>query len=128
MGHSFYRLMFLGGAVWNLLGGVLVVILTRWIFDIADLQPPSPSAYYYSWIALFMTFGIGYLMVARDPASQKSLVLLGIIGKLAFAFVFIYSYIVHVAQIPGLFLIPVIGDLVFVVLFAMFLVSSRTKE
>lgn len=125
MGDRFYKGVFLVGALWNLIGGAFIVIATPWIFSSAGLQPPHPSLYYYGWIALFVTFGIGYFMVYRDPYGNKNIVILGIIGKLAFSAIFIYSMMALPGQAPAFFLIPVIGDLVFVVLFSMFLNFAR---
>ena len=125
MGEAFYRRMFLVGALWNVLGGAFVVLFTGRIFTLTGLTPPLPPLYYHSWIALFVTFGIGYFMVYRDPYANRNIVILGIIGKLSFSVIFIYNIIVFENQIPTLFLIPVIGDLVFVVLFWMFLRFAR---
>lgn len=113
--------MFLLGTLWNLAGGAFIVVATGWIFSWANLARPDPPAYYYSWIALFLTFGIGYYMVYRDMYANKNLVILGMIGKFAFAVIFIYYYVTLPGQIPKFFIIPVIGDLVFVVLFGIFL-------
>ncbi len=126
MSESFYKRMFLIGAIWNLLGGVLLV-LTGWIFASVNLTPPYPPAYYQSWIALFMTFGIGYYMAFRDPYANKNIVILGMIGKLAFAAIFIGSMIVFPGQIPMYFLIAVIGC-VFAVLFGMFLNFAKRQD
>jgi len=125
MKENFYKVMFLIGALWNILGGVLIVILTGWIFAEANLTPPNPPLYYYAWIALFVTFGIGYYMVYRNMYANQNIVILGIIGKLAFSAIFIYNMIAFKGQIPMLFIIPVIGDLIFVVLFWMFLSFAR---
>jgi hypothetical protein len=128
MSESFYKRMFLLGAVWNLLGGVLVLVLTDWIFASARLTPPYPPPYYQSWIALFMTFGIGYYMAFRDPYANKNIVILGMIGKLAFAAIFIGNMIFSPGQIPMVFLIAVIGDVIFAFLFGMFLnFAKKTK-
>ena len=84
-----------------------------------------PPAYFHAWIALFMVFGIGYYMVYRDMYSNKNIVILGIIGKLGFAIIFAYNMIAYRNQVPMFFLIPLIGDLVFVVLFWAFLNFAR---
>ena len=125
MGEGFYKKMFLAGAIWNVAGGVVIVLLTGWIFAGAQLSPPEPWAYYYSWIALFVTFGIGYYLVYHDLYGNNNLVILGIIGKLVFSAIFIAGWILEPGTIPRFFLIPVIGDLVFVVLFWRFLTFAR---
>jgi hypothetical protein len=126
MSESSYKRIFLIGALWNILGGAFIVYFTRWIFSTAGLTPPEPPAYFHSWIALFVTFGIGYFMVYMNMYGNKNIIILGIIGKLSFSVIFIYNMIAFRGQIPLFFIIPVIGDLVFVALFCMFLNFARS--
>jgi tryptophan-rich sensory protein len=121
MNENFYKRVFLIGALWNIAGGAFITLFAGWIFSTGGLTPPEPPAYFHSWIALFVTFGIGYYMVYRNMYGNKNIVILGIIGKVAFAIIFIYNMITFRGQIPLFFLIPVVGDLVFAVLFGMFL-------
>ncbi len=121
MSERFYKKVFLIGALWNVAGGAVIVLFTDRIFASANLTPPVPSVYYYSWIALFVTFGVGYYMVYRDMYGNKNLVILGIIGKLGFAAIFLAGMLSEPGKVPPFFLIPVIGDLVFVGLYWMFL-------
>ena len=125
MSEKFYKRIFLIGAAWNILGGMAIILFTGWVFATANLTPPHPPPYYQSWIALFMTFGLGYYMVYRDMYGNRNIVILGMIGKLAFAVIFLANMAISKGQIPNLFLIPVIGDLIFVALFWMFLVHAR---
>ncbi len=127
MSEMFYKRMFLVGSLWNLLGGVFIVVATGWIFGRQNLTPPHPPLYYHAWIALFMTFGLGYYMVYRDMYGNKNIVILGIIGKLAFAAIFLYNLWAFKDAVPTLFLIPVVGDLIFVVLYWMFLRFCRSR-
>ena len=117
---TFYRRVFLAGAIWNLAGGAFIVAATGWIFATAGLPTPSPPMYYQSWIALFIVFGFGYYLVARDLDRNRDIALLGGIGKLAFAAIFLYHYIESPGQAPAFFWIPLIGDVVFAVLFLRF--------
>ncbi len=121
MTENFYKKMFLIGALWNLLGGVGIVLFTGRIFASASLSPPHPPLYYQAWIALFMTFGIGYWMVSVDPYGNRNIVILGIIGKLAFSVTFVGNMLAFRGEVPLLFVVPVVGDLIFVVLYWMFL-------
>ena len=126
MGQTFYNNMFLAGAIWNVLGAAILLGIHDWVFYTADLNPPDPPLYFYGWIALFMTFAIGYYMVSRDLFNNKNIVILGIIGKLVFSGIFIYYVISASDLVPMLMLVPVIGDLVFVALFGMFLNYARS--
>ena len=125
MSEASYKRMFLAGALWNIIGGAFIAVASRWIFSTAGLQLPDPPVYYGGWLALAVTFGVGYYMVYRDMYGNKGIVLIGIIGKLAFSAVFIYSVIAFKGQVPLFFLIPVAGDLVFVGLYWMFLSFAR---
>jgi hypothetical protein len=125
MSETTFKRIFLFGALWNLLGGAFILWATRWIFTTAGLTPPSPPAYYQSWIALFMVFGLGYYFVARDLYRNRDIALLGAIGKLAFAAVFLYNLSAYPGQIPQFFLVPMTGDVVFALLFLWFTVSAR---
>jgi hypothetical protein len=120
---TFKRIFFLG-AVWNLLGGAFILFATGWIFATAGLPVPSPPAYYHSWIALFLVFGLGYYLVSRDLYRNRDIALLGAIGKLAFAAVFSYNLLVFPGQIPRFFVIPMIGDIVFAILFFVFVANA----
>jgi small multidrug resistance pump len=125
MTESFFKRMFLVGALWNLLGGAFIVLATNWIFSSAGLAPPVPPLYYQAWIALFLTFGIGYWIVSRDPYPNRNIALLGMIGKLAFAGVFVYNLLAFEGQVPRFFLIPAAGDLIFAFLFWLYLRQAR---
>ncbi len=72
-------------------------------------------------------------MVYKDMYANTNIVILGIIGKFAFACIFIFYVIKYWAKIPHIFLVGVIGDLIFVVLFSMFLLhvkllNQKTEE
>jgi hypothetical protein len=123
MSEVFRSRLFLIGALWNLLGGVAIILGTGVIFGLAKLSPPMPEVYYYAWIALFMTFGIGYWMVSRDFENNRNIVILGIIGKVVFSIIFITQFFSSKGLIPPLFWIPVIGDLILALLFGISLAS-----
>jgi len=128
MTEAGYKRVFLIGAIWNLVGGAIIVAAASWIFGRSNLQVPSPSVYYYSWIVLFLSFGIGYYKVYEDMYRNRDIVLIGAIGKSGFAAVFLYFYIAYPGQVPRFFQIPMIGDLVFVVFFVMFLRFARQRK
>ena len=128
MTEANYKRMFLIGALWNLGGGAIVVVATNWIFALSNLKLPSPAVYYYAWVALFISFGIGYYRTYLDMYRNRDIVLIGAIGKSAFAAVFFYYYLAYPGQVPWFFIIPVAGDLVFVVFFVMFLRFAQRKS
>jgi len=124
MNDRFFKWMFYLGAIWNVAGGVAILLLPDVLFTRQGLAAPDPAPYYHSWIALFMVFGVGYYMVARSPHENRNIVILGMVGKIAFAAIFVVHMVLHQDRIPSLFVIPVVGDLLFAFLFALFLVSG----
>jgi hypothetical protein len=118
MSETGFRRMFVVAALWNLAGGT---------FILAAVPAPPQPAYYYAWIELFMTFGIGYWLVSRDLYRNRDIALLGAIGKVAFAAIFLWQYATHATDLPRFFLIPVVGDLVFAAFFVVFLRFLRKK-
>ena len=121
MTEAFYKRVFFASALWNLVGGAFIIAATGWIFDSSGVAIPFPAAYYYTWTAMILVFGLGYYCVYRDMFRNRDIVLMGVIGKTVFSAVFLYYFVSHPGQIPVFFLIPIGGDLVFVVLFIMFL-------
>jgi hypothetical protein len=128
MSETGYRRMFFIAALWNLVGGVVIWATTPWLFSTSGLSVPSPPLYYQAWVALILTFGLGYYLIYRDMYRNRDIVLIGAVGKSAFSAVFLYSFIAHPGDAPLYFLVPVVGDLVFVVLFLMFLRFARRKR
>ena len=121
MTEANYKRVFFASALWNLVGGTFIIAATGWIFNSSGVAVPFPAAYYYTWTAMILVFGLGYYCVYRDMFRNRDIVLMGVIGKTAFSAVFLYYFVSHPGQIPVFFLIPIGGDLVFVVLFVMFL-------
>lgn len=127
MSDALYRRIFFFGALWNLAGGAFILVAGRWIFALDGLTLPEPGAYYYSWIALFLTFGIGYWMAWRDAYGNRTVALLGAIGKLAFAAIFVAYLLGRPGTVPRFFWIPVIGDIVFAALYGKFFAESGRR-
>jgi hypothetical protein len=68
---------------------------------------------------LIGVFGVGYAMVAAAPAKNRSIVWIGVIGKLGAAALGAIQF--NAGLIPFSTFLLGMGDLVFVVLFALFL-------
>ena len=119
----FWRAVFALAAVFNLAVGVSLAAAP----DMAYAQSAQgPAAdYFYARTAglLIAVFGIGYAMVAIAPARNRSIVWLGLIGKACMP-VLAWSYVqAGLVAITAFYLS--LGDLAFVILFALFL--WRTK-
>lgn len=121
MNAAFYRRMFLLSAIWNLVGGVVLVLFMEPIFALSNVAVPEPPVWYYCWIALFVTFGIGVVLIHRNPRQSLVVVRVGIVGKVSFSIIYVYFFFAHRDQVPAFVLIGVVGDLIFAVLYGMFL-------
>jgi hypothetical protein len=74
---------------------------------------------------LIAVFGLGYLMVAIAPLANRGIALLGVIGKAAMP---VFAYPLYSSGvIPFESYALTLGDLVFVALFAWFLVATRVR-
>jgi hypothetical protein len=125
MSDQTYQRIFLVGALWNLCGAGLFFLFWRQAFALFALQPPNYLAFFQAWLALAFVFGIGYYYVSRDLYSNLNIVRLGIYGKTAFSVIFIYHVLVsgfHPVFLSGAFI-----DLVFVVLYVLFLARARAR-
>ena len=71
---------------------------------------------------LIMVFGVGYLLVARDPPANRSVVWLGAMGKAPIAF-FVWLDGGNAVLGTSSFLLS-LGDLVFVALFLAYLFTN----
>lgn len=76
--------------------------------------------------AFIVTFGIGYLMVGRDISQNRGIVVLGIIGKTLFFAACSSAYFSGVVN--AMVLLTGIIDMIFVFLFAEFLVTSARHQ
>lgn len=121
----FWRIVFGLAAAFNILVGY--TILT----DPASLgtQPftgsPQEALLIKSCGWLIGVFGVGYGLAALDPLGNRGIVFLGIIGKLAmpaFAYPLYQSGIIPLESFA-----LTLGDLVFVVLFAWFMLANSTR-
>jgi hypothetical protein len=74
-------------------------------------------------------FFAGALCVYRDMFRNRDIVLMGAIGQTTFVAIFLYYFISYPGRIPVFFLIPIGGDLVFLVFFVKFLrFAQRTRS
>lgn len=121
-----YQRIFLVGALWNLLGAGSFFLLWRQAFAYFHLEPPHYLAFFQAWLALAFVFGIGYYYVSRDLYGNLNIVRLGIYGKTAFSVIFIYHVIF--SGFHPVFLGGACIDLVFVVLYGLFLAHARRRK
>ncbi len=116
--YPFFTYLFIASAIWNLIGAGFGFFNTEFtfhaIFDRELNDPLFYEIYKGAWGTTLMFF-IGYLLVAYNPVKHMGIVLIGGIGKLAFAIAELQLYQAGLANVT--ILIIVIGDFIFCGLF-----------
>jgi hypothetical protein len=128
---KFYSRMFLISAIWNFyfsLSGLLLPQLNLKLCYGEEVAIDIMNNFYSYTLYNFqqssiLLVGIGYYIVSRNVNKNHGLVLLGIIGKLFF-FVY-FSYMYFTMRTTTVSFLAVIGDFIFSILFAYFLVQKR---
>lgn len=120
------RILFLVSAVWNFAGAVPGLSDPAGMFAREfgrDLTDPTMIAIYRgAWGTAFI-YGLGFLLVAKDPARHSAIVLMGGVGKALFAANLLYMYLQ--SWTSDFALVVIIGDLVFIVLFALYFLTLK---
>ncbi|RKF17414.1 hypothetical protein DBZ36_13230 [Alginatibacterium sediminis] len=114
-----FTILFLFASVWNLCGALFGFFNTESTFELMfnqQLNDPLMLAIYQGSWGTTLTYVIGYLLVARNPAKHYGVVITGSIGKLGFIVTLLKLYFLGIAG-PIVFMI-VMGDVVFLALFA----------
>ncbi len=117
------RTLFTIAAIWNFALALPFLVAEAPLRALLQLPPPAdPMISQLFFLAVF-ALGIGYGLVAREPAANHGLVVVGALVK-ASVFGVILAYCLRGAVGPLAMAAP-IGDLVFAVLFVEFLVARR---
>ena len=131
MTEKFWKKFFLLAAVWNFLGGGVAFYdleANARIFYLTPEAAVHPILFLNLKILWWtvLTFGLGYLMVAVNPAKNHGLVALAILGKLAVGYLWVKGYwaglVSEIAFAGG------VGDIIFAVMFVLFLVIFRGRQ
>jgi hypothetical protein len=101
-----------------LVGGVMTAAPGRAAAAIGAGADPA-SVQFAGW--LIFTFGIGYAMVARTPASHRGIVWIGAIGKFGAVAIALWRLFSRGGYVPAQAVALPLVDLLFVAVFALFL-------
>jgi hypothetical protein len=125
-----WKLFFKAAACWNLSGGLVALLckefMTKMFYVNNDggFCSVESSINYYLLYSFILIMGMGYWMVGNDPSKNKALVIVGILGKMTAAIVWIITFFLGNGTI---FLLGgALGDLTWALLFIYFL--SRTAK
>ncbi|MBX7059635.1 MAG: hypothetical protein K1X75_16345 [Leptospirales bacterium] len=116
-----FRALFVLAAVWNMIGAGFGYFNTAYTFAHffgKELTDPLILAIYRGAWGTTLIYFFGYLIVAKDPLKHSGIVIVGGIGKVAFAAKLLQLYLVGLAG-PVIFVV-VIGDLIFSLLFVFY--------
>jgi hypothetical protein len=116
---TFWRGLFAFAAFVNLaVGGAMAAAPARVAEQLGVTGPGGPYAI--TMVGMMIAvFGVGYAIVARNPAGNRGIVWIGIVGKLGAAALAAMQY--AAGLIPTSTFALGMGDVVFAALFALFL-------
>ena len=123
MSETFWKRMWLVAAWHNFIGVAALVIGRNWIYTSAGEPSPAPilSLHYDTWIGLVLVFGIAYYMVYRNLYGSRSLVIVGILGKITSATPQLIYWILYPDRYPPMLILPIFTDYAFAFLYWRFL-------
>ena len=127
---SRWSLLFWIAAAYNLFGAAGPLLMPKLFSSLFFVSPPKTLSVVaslhlqFAWVSVLL-FGLGYCIVALNPAHNRGIVLLAILGKFYVGILFFLrwqqGHLQFAAMLGGL------GDLVFVVLFGIFLFKTRAQ-
>jgi hypothetical protein len=126
-----FRGLFYAAAAWNFSAAAVALAAPEFhaqmFFGSADSLEAAGGSINHQivWISIAF-FGLGYLLVARDPRKNHALVLIAAMGKASVGILWVDGYLNH--AVSALVLAGAVGDLIFAGLFANFLIRARTLE
>ena len=124
-----YRGLFYVAALWNVSAAGVALFApeyhaqTFYGSTASALDPVSVVDTQIFWVSVLF-FGVGYWIVARNPAKNHGLILIAALGKAFVGIRWISAYVDGIAM--SFALVGAIGDLIFAGLFALFLLRART--
>jgi len=125
---NYHKLMFLIAAIHNYVGSLLFIFLYSKVYTIFGNKPPVPGIHYQTWIGLIFVFGVMYHMISKDRFGSKNLVILGILGKAVSASPMLFALITKNPNVPIGFVVPIITDFIFLILFFEFFITTTKKK
>jgi hypothetical protein len=108
--------LFLLAALYDGALGAAFLVAPAWVFQQADVTPPNHWAYVQFPAALLLIFALMFAAIARDPLSNRNLIVYGILLKVSYCGIAFWYWLT--AGIPGLWKPFAVIDLVMAILFA----------
>ncbi len=125
------KILFTPAGLWNLSIGFTGLLFQEFAINLFF----GDGAYTGEFIAVIMTrivmlaviiFGLGYLMVARDPEGNRGVIILGLLSKLILFIMYTYYFMINLATIWAF--LAVLGDFFWGILFIWYLCKGNTDS
>lgn len=123
-----YAILFVVAAVWNFAGAIPGFFDSSGMFAREfgrELHDPVMEIVYRGAWGTALLYGVGFLMVARDPVRHTGIVLMGGLGKAFFALHLAYMF--AKGWTSSFALVVVAGDALFVALFVAYFLNVRRR-
>lgn len=121
-----WKYVFLVKAVINWVESIALLFSDRLIREALNLKPLINPEYSQLFLVLVFVIGIAYWWVGNDISNNYAIIKFGVYAQ--FSVFFVLAYHTLIGNVHPLYLIPGIIDLVFAILFSLFLYSdARTK-
>jgi len=112
---NWIRPLFLVAGLYDLGLGLAFALGFRMVYERFGIALPNHDAYVQLPAALIAIFGLGFLMVWRDPVRNRNLIVLGVLLKLAFSGVVLFHRVT--GGIPDLWVPFAVADAAFMLAF-----------
>ena len=110
----------------NWIESLALLFADRWIRELLGEKPLTNPEYLQLFVVLVFVIGIGYWWVSQDISRNREVVKLGIYAQSSVFVVLAYQTLI--GNVHPLYLIPGVIDLIFAILFGLFLYSyARIK-
>ena len=120
------KLLFYVSAAYDGLLGAVFLVRPMFIFERFEVTPPNHAGYVQFPAMLLIVFAILFINIARNPVANRSLILYGILLKVAYCSVVFYYW--FTSGIPIIWKPFAICDLIFIALFILSSQSLSSKE
>lgn len=107
--------LFLAAGVYDLVLGLVFGLWFKCVYAYCGITLPNHDALIQLPAALIAIFGVGFLMVSRDPVRNRGIITLGILLKVAYVGIVGGHWLL--ASMPTIFVPWVVIDFVFLLLF-----------
>jgi len=105
----------------NWIESLALLFADRWLRELLGEKPLTNPEYLQLFVVLVFVIGIGYWWVSQDISRNREIVKLGIYAQ--YSVFGVLGYQTLIGNVHPLYLIPGVIDLIFAILFSVFLYS-----